>query len=175
MSDRALRIGLIVSIILNVFLVGGVVGGLAFWRLNPQVHASAAPANAPQQRRALRFAADQLSTQQQRAFRQALRQARMDTLPNLRESQAQRRELVGLIGAETFDRSAVMSALSRARSADAAVRARLETAIVDYAAGLSPADRAVFVQGLARSPTLRQPPARRNLQDRATENPAPAR
>jgi uncharacterized membrane protein len=175
MSDRNLKIGLIVSIILNVFLIGGIVGGLAFWRLNPQVQAAAAPAAGPQPRRALRFAADELGPQQQRVFRQALRQARTDALPSLREGQAHRRDLVGLIGADDFDRSAVMNALSGARTADAAVRARLETAVVDYAAGLSPADRAVFVRGLARSPTLRQPPVRQNPQGQATGNPAPVR
>ncbi len=174
MSDR-LKIGLIVSIILNVFLIGGIAGGLAFWRLNPQVHAAAAPAAGPQQRRALRFAADELGPQQQHAFRQALREARMDSLPSLREGQAHRRDLVGLIGADRFDRSAVMNALGGARSADAAVRTRLETAIVDFAAGLTPADRAAFVQGLARSPTLRQPPARPNPQTSPTEIPATAR
>jgi len=176
MSGRSLKVGLIVSIILNVFLIGGIIGGLAFWRLNPQVRAvAAAPADGPQQRRALRFAADELGPQQQRAFRQALRRARIDSQPSLREGQAHRRELLGLIGADAFDRSAVMDALSGARTADAAVRTRLETAIVDYAAGLSPSDRAVFLRGLARTPTLRQPPVRRNAQPTATEIPTPTR
>lgn len=175
MSDRGLKIGLIVSIILNVFLIGGIAGGLAFWRLNPQVHAVAAPAGGPQQRRALRFAADELAPEQRAAFLQALRQARRASLAQVREAQAHRRDLAGLIGAAPFDRAAVIGALDGARTADVAVRTRLETAVVDYAAGLSPADRAVFVRGLARTPTLRQPPARRNPQTPATENPAAAR
>lgn len=176
MSDRNLKIGLIVSIILNVFLIGGIAGGLAFWRLNPQVQAAATPpGGGPQQRRALRFAADELAPEQRAAFLQALRQARRASLAQVREAQAHRRELAGLIGAAQFDRAAVIGALDGARTADIAVRTRLETAVVDYAAGLSPADRAVFVRGLARTPTLRQPPARQNPQSAATENPAAAR
>ena len=175
MSDRSLKIGLIVSIILNVFLIGGIAGGLAFWRLNPQVHAAAAPAGGPPQRRALRFAADELAPEQRAAFLQALRQARRASLAQVQEAQAHRRDLAGLIGAVPFDRAAVIGALDGARTADIAVRTRLETAVVDYAVGLSPADRAVFVRGLARTPTLRQPPARRNPQTPATESSAPAR
>lgn len=173
MSDRNLKIGLIVSVVLNVFLVGGIAGGLAFWRLNPQAHAR--PAAAVQQRQALRFAADGLPPEQQRAFRLALRQARLASIPDLRTAQAHRRDLVGLIGARDFDRAAVERALAGARTADAAVRQRLETAVAGYAADLTPADRAVFVQGLVRSPTLRQPPPGQNLSAPATENPVPAR
>jgi uncharacterized membrane protein len=83
--------------------------------------------------------------------------------------------LAGLLSAPAFDRAAVEGALTGAREADIAVRTRAEAAVVDYAAGLSPADRAVFVQGLARGPTLRRPPPRRNPPDAATDNPAPAR
>ena len=176
MSDRGLKIGLTVSIILNVFLIGGIAGGLAFWRLNPPVQAVATPpADGPQQRRALRFAADELAPEQRAAFLQALRQARRGSLADAREAQQHRRDLAGLIGAAPFDRAAVIGALDGARTADIAVRTRLETAVVDYAVGLSPADRAVFVRGLARTPTLRQPPARRNPQTPATESSAPAR
>ena len=174
MSDRRLRVGLIVSVILNVFLIGGIAGGLAFWRLNPQVQA-VAPAGGAQPRRALRFAADGLAPEQRVAFLQTLRQVRRESLAQVREAQDHRRALVGLIGARDFDRAAVMAALDGARAADVAVRTRLETAVVDYAAGLSPADRAVLVQGLVRSPTLRQPPPRQLPPPPATENPGIAR
>jgi uncharacterized membrane protein len=172
MSERKLKTVLIVSIILNVFLVGGVAGGLAFWRLNPQVRAAAKPAPGSPRPLPLRFAADGLAPDQQRAFRQTLRAARQASSSDLRSAQAHRRDLAGLFGARDFDRAAVETALTGARTADAAVRARLETAVADYAAALSAEDRAVFARGLARSPTLRTPPqAPENRAAAATENP----
>lgn len=172
MSDRKLKTALIVSIVLNVFLVGGVAGGLAFWRLNPQVRAAAKPAPGSPRPLPLRFAADGLRPDQQSAFRQDLRAARQASLDDLRRAQAHRRDLAGLIGARDFDRAAVGAALTGARTADMAVRARLETAVADYAASLSAEDRAIFVRGLARSPTLRTPPPPpENRAAAATENP----
>lgn len=175
MSDRNLKIGLIVSVILNVFLIGGVAGGLAFWRLNPQVSAGAAPAAGAQLRRPLRFAADDLAPAQQRAFRQTLRQARIDSLPRLREAQAHRRDLVGLLRADRFDGPAVSAALDGARDADIAVRARLEAAVVDFAATLSPEDRRTLTRRLPWVPPPRAAPGQGNRQIPATEMPAPAR
>lgn len=176
MNDRSLKIGLIVSIILNVFLIGGIAGGMAFWRLNPPTSVAApAAAAGTQPRRPLRFAADGLAPQQQRAFRQALRQARQDTLPQLRQAQAHRRDLVGLIGAETFDRPAVEAALAGARTADGAVRARVEAAVVNFAGTLDADERGVFMRGLPWTPAARPAAGRRNNQSPATENQGPAR
>lgn len=176
MSGQRMKIGLAISIMLNIFLIGGVGGGLVFWRLNPQIAAPpAARAAAAGQRRALRFAADGLAPAQQLAFRKVLRQARLDTLPQLRQAQGDRKTLLGLFSAQEFDRPAIEAALSGARAADMAVRSRVETAIVDYAASLSPEDRGRFAQGLALSPTLRAAPVRQNSQTPATENPPPVR
>ena len=54
------------------------------------------------------------------------------------------------IAAPTLDRDALAAALAATRSADSAVRARVEASVVDFAAGLSPEDRETLASGLTR-------------------------
>ncbi|TIL83611.1 MAG: periplasmic heavy metal sensor, partial [Mesorhizobium sp.] len=59
--------------------------------------------------------------------------------------------------AEPIDAAAVNETLTSVRQADMALRSRLEQAIVTFATGLMPADRARLVDGLrGRSNMLRR-------------------
>lgn len=157
-----LKLALIASLTANIFLLGGAVGAGAFWMLrSPAAEAPAAASSegAPTARRALRFAADELSPAQRQAFRRALREARREIAPLAREARAQRLTLAEALAEPTPDRARIDAAMTRAREADFAVRARMERVVAEFAIGLPPDDRAVFVDALKRGGTLRAPAA----------------
>ncbi|HEY5800256.1 MAG TPA: periplasmic heavy metal sensor [Burkholderiaceae bacterium] len=135
---------LIASLMLNLFLVTGIAG--AAWRWWN--------AAAPAQARGLRFAASELAPEQRKAYRMRLRQARGAMGPQVQAARESRQEVLRLMAAQPYDRDAVAAALARARTADLAVRAQVEAAVAEFAAGLSPQDRAKFVQGLERRSSL---------------------
>jgi uncharacterized membrane protein len=149
------------SALLNLFLVGGIAGGAWRWRAHhaetgsvavatpegvqagaPAGHAAIAP-------RGLRFAADGLPPERRQAFRSGLREVRREAAAQAQGSREGRAQVVQLLSAPQFDRAAVEAALARTRAADFAVRERVETHVVDFAAQLTPAERSTLVKGLA--------------------------
>lgn len=150
MNDMTTRRWLAVSAVANLFLLCVIAGGA--WRL----WSAPPPAVAGEgsQSRGLRYAADALGAEQRRAFLVGLRKARDEVAPAIEEAQAGRQQVLGLIAAPSLDRAAIQSTLARTREADTAVRARVEASVVDFAATLAPADRAVFAAGLARRSLL---------------------
>lgn len=147
---------LAISLVLNVFLIGGIAGGVyRWWSVGPQTAAV---------QRSLRMAAEALPAERRDTFRDTLRNARRDVQPTVREARESRRELARLLAAPQFDRPAVEAALGRARQADAIIRARVEREVVEFASTLPEAERSKFVQGLIQRGPLRQaaePPAPR--------------
>lgn len=156
---------LMLSLVLNLFLLAAIAAGAwRWWALRTHdasaVHARAAEGAAPAAPRGLRFAADALAPAQRQAFRAALRDARRDVAELARQGREGRRELAQLMAAPVFDRAAFDATLSRTRAADVGVRERIERAVADFGAGLSPAERAAFAQGLASAQgSFRVPPA----------------
>ncbi|WP_292638002.1 periplasmic heavy metal sensor [Mesorhizobium sp.] len=63
-------------------------------------------------------------------------------------ARAGREAVARLIEAEPIDAAAINATLASVRQADMALRGRLEQAIVTFATGLTPADRARLVDGL---------------------------
>lgn len=158
MSERPLKRWLVASLVLNLFLIGGIAGGA--WRFWTAAQASTSTnAIATVQPRGLRFAADELSPEQRRIFRMGLRDARRDVAAALQSSRDGRQEVLQLVGASQFDRAAVAAALARTRDADTVARARFEASIVEFAATLSPGERQMLANGLARRSTLGPPPS----------------
>lgn len=147
------------SLALNVFLAGALGGGAWRWWSTERAPA-AATAQAPQ--RSLRHAADELGADRRRAFRLGLRDARREVQPQIELARENRREVLRLVAAAQLDKEALAAALARVRAADAAVRARLEDSVVEFAASLGPEDRRRFADGLQRRTPLNpapQPPA----------------
>lgn len=163
MNERTLKRWLLASLAVNLFLAGGVAGGA--WRLwkaertdfAPTVSAPAAangatnPAVPP---RGLRYAADALSADQRLAYRLGLRDARREASPQAQTARDGRQEVLRLIAAPQLDRAAVAAALARTREADSALRARIETSVVEFASTLSAEDRRKLTEGLARRTPL---------------------
>jgi uncharacterized membrane protein len=146
---RRTRILLIASLILNIFLVGAITGGLWRW-----THGYGAAGGWRVQ------AAETLPPEQRRAFRAAMRQTVIASRDLVRAGRQARAEAARLYVQPAFDAAAVSAQLDRARQADVTLRERLERRVVTFSAGL-PVDERARLAGALRQGPLRQPPDRR--------------
>jgi uncharacterized membrane protein len=137
MSPRSLTIALLVSAALNIFLVGAAIGLFLF---GPPRHPPFP----------LRDAAMGLDPANRAAFSQTVRDQFDASRPLLTDARGARREARRLMLTQPFDAEATRAALARARSDDQQVRQRIEDAVVDFAAKLSPEERVKLSDGIAR-------------------------
>ncbi|CAB3789350.1 hypothetical protein LMG28614_02860 [Paraburkholderia ultramafica] len=166
MNGRSWKFVLVASLVLNVFLIGAIVGGAYQWF-------AARSANAPllaQQRTALRFAAQTLPAERQEAFIDGLKNARREGRQFARDGREGRREVLRLLAAPQFDRAALDAALARTRAADSSLRAQVEGSVADFAATLSPEERIRFADSLKLSGQWREPQPAANARNQP--NPA---
>jgi uncharacterized membrane protein len=157
--NRSWKIALVASLVLNVFLLGAIAGGAWQWFASRSHTAQTAQTDA--QQHALRFAAQDLSAQRQQEFAAALKEARRDGRPLTRAGRDARRDVLRLLAAPQLDRPALDAALARTRDADGALRARVEQGVADFAATLSPDERAKFAQSLTQRGQWRLPAQQR--------------
>lgn len=153
MNDQKLKWPLIASLILNLFLIGGVASGAyhLFW-------SDKAPLAGKGGLHSLRFAADKLSAERQNEFHQILHDTRQAARPLIDSAKEARTEVRTLLAATNFDRTAINTALAHVREADTALRIRTEESLVNFAESLSPEERQKLAEGLARRGPLRQQP-----------------
>ncbi|WP_322034110.1 periplasmic heavy metal sensor [Paraburkholderia sp. J76] len=152
MNVRSWKTLFVGSVLLNVFLLGAIAGGAWRWfavRGEPQAQ--------PAQRVALRYATEELSPERQQQFAQALKSSRREGRQYARDGRDGRREVLDLLAAPQLDRSAIDAALAHTRNADSALRAQIESGVVDFAATLTPEERVKFVQGLEKRGQWRLP------------------
>lgn len=147
--SRGVKILLIASLVLNIFLVGAIVGGVWRWthgygtRVGWRIQA-----------------ADALEPAQRRQFRAAMRQTALASRGLVIEGRQARAEAATLYVQPNFDGAAVSAQLDRARRADVELRTRLERRVVDFSAGLPLAERQKLADALRQGP-LRQPAPRK--------------
>ncbi|MDR6391040.1 periplasmic heavy metal sensor [Paraburkholderia phenoliruptrix] len=154
MNSRSWKVVLVVSLVLNVFLLGAIAGGVYRWYAARE---AAAPLAA--QQRALRFAAETLSPARQKAFADSLKNGRREGRQYGREAREARREVLRLLAAPQLDRAALDAALARTRAADSNLRATVESSVADFAATLSPQERVEFADSLRLRGQWREPQA----------------
>jgi uncharacterized membrane protein len=135
-----LRMGLIASIILNLFLAGALVAGYASLRTGKRMLNAGS----------LRIAGAELPVTERRPFRKALRETRQAMRPTIVASRAAKAEAAGLLRQARVNQASVLAALDRARAADMAVRAAVERRAVVFAASLPAADRAKLADAMER-------------------------
>jgi uncharacterized membrane protein len=167
MNGRSWKVVLIASLVLNVFLLGAIVGGAYQW-----FAAHSASAAVLAQQRALRFAAQPLSAEQQKAFVDGLKAARREGRQFAREGREGRREVLRLLAAPQLDRPALDAALARTREADSSLRAQVERSVADFAATLSPGERVEFADSLKLRGQWREPQPAANVKTQAQANQA---
>jgi uncharacterized membrane protein len=163
MRTRTLAILLGLSLVLNVFVIGAVVG-LFF---GPAI---GAPPTPPQPRpNPMMAAADRLDPADRDVFRALMQDEVQRQGPTALDARLARRQAAELMRQPTFDRAAAGVALDRARADDATVRRAVEDAMLDFAARLDQRGRTTLADGLGRSPgwlarraaASAQPPASR--------------
>jgi uncharacterized membrane protein len=135
----------VISLVLNVFLIGAVVGGLYGWMSHERdVKAT--------QQRGLRFAASELSAERQAAFMDALKATRRDPASRslAAAARAGRMEVAQALLANDFNAAALTAALTSTRDADMQLRARVEGTVAAFAATLSPDERGKLVDAMQR-------------------------
>ena len=135
-----LRISLIVSVILNLFLAGALVAGIVSLRAGGRMINAGS----------LRIVGAELPLAERRPFRMALRNTRRDMLPTILSARVAREEAAALLRQPTIDQAAMIAALDRARDADTQVRAAVERRAVAYAATLPSEDRAKLADAMQR-------------------------
>ncbi|WP_294353735.1 periplasmic heavy metal sensor [uncultured Sphingomonas sp.] len=143
-----IRLALIVSVLLNLFLAGALVAGYASLRTGKRM------VNAG----SLRIAGAELPPDERRQFRRALRQTRQSMRATIDASRAAKARAADLLRQDPVDQTAVVAALDAARAADTAVRAAVERRAVTFAAELPAADRARLAEAMTRRSTRRGAP-----------------
>jgi uncharacterized membrane protein len=143
MDGRGLKIALVASLVLNVFVIGAAAGAVFVQFYAPP--AKPAPAPNPYM-----VAGEKLAPADRDAFRQMMQDENMATGPTRLEARTARAEAVRLMQTQPFDRAAAGAALDRARAADIKVRGEVENAVLDFGAKLGPQGRATLSAGFAR-------------------------
>lgn len=110
-----------------------------------QAEAVSAPARPP-----LISAADGLSPETQQAFRRALNDANKRNRPLTQQARAERQAALAALGASGYDAGEVARRLALARDLEQQARGNVEAALAAFTATLSPQERVIFANGLAK-------------------------
>ncbi|AXB76641.1 periplasmic heavy metal sensor [Novosphingobium sp. P6W] len=146
MKGRGFQILLVCSLVLNVFMIGGLVGAGVMWE-RAEVQP---PVNGLGRAGRLRMAAQDLPQPYRRDLRRTVAETMRTLKLQLGEGRAARREAARLLAQPTLDQAALDATLARGRAADSAVRTRLEASIAGFAAGLPQQERLRLLEALTR-------------------------
>lgn len=142
MTPTSLKPWLLLSVVLNVFLIGGVGGGLYHWM------ASARPAEAVVNQHGLRQAMFKLPPERRRELRQLLRHDSAASQPLVMAGREARMGVIRQLEAPTLDRDVLVTELANAREADAALRALVDGTLAQFAGTLPLDERKALVEAL---------------------------
>lgn len=143
MSRRGLVITLIVSLAVNLFVLGGLAGaalmGLPLHRPPPQ--------SGPPRLAALGAA---LTPEQRQAWQATIRQSAQNAGPKLRQARLLRGQAWRAMSADTVDTQAVLAALSQSRGLEFQARSEMDRAVVGFTATLPADERRKLSEALSR-------------------------
>ena len=145
MNRSALWIALFVSVALNLFGAGLLVG--------TRLHGLRPPAAMSQDmrpRNPMQAAIRELPPEAQAAWRAEMPAFAASNGPRVREARRLTRETWRSLGTEPFDPKAAQAALAQARALEHESRLEMDRRLVAFAASLSPEDRARLGDALAR-------------------------
>jgi len=140
--SKTLKNLLLASLMLNVFLICGIGGGVYHWLVNTQ------PAMAAVNQHGLRQAMVQLPETRQRELRQLLRRNRADSQPLIMAGRQARQDVIRQLEAPTLDRPALLADLGKAREADVALRSLVDNTLAEFAGTLPQEERRKLVESL---------------------------
>jgi uncharacterized membrane protein len=140
LKRRVLPILLAVSVLLNLFMLGALTGGAVWLKARQPMIAAGS----------LRIAGAELPRPERREFRTALRETRRSMRQTRFAGHQARLQAAALLRQPDLDQQQLNAALERARQADFAMRAAVETRAVSFAAGLPQADRERLADAMVR-------------------------
>lgn len=149
MSRRTLLIIIFVSLALNLFLIGGMVGGLV---VGQRLRAERPPAMARMGGPPVGAAAAALSPEHADAYRAMLRQEGSQVRTRMRAARDARLEAWRSLGADPFDPAVTKERLAAIRLQEVEARSGIDSGIVEFAAGLPAAERAKLAKALTERP-----------------------
>lgn len=140
--SKTIKNFLLMSLMLNVFLICGIGGGVYHWLVN------AKPAMAAVNQHGLRQAMVQLPEARQHELRQLLRRNRADSQPLIMAGRQARQDVIKQLEAPTLDRPALLTDLGKAREADVALRSLVDNTLAEFAGTLPQEERRKLVDSL---------------------------
>lgn len=144
MSRRGLVIALIVSLAVNLFVLGGLAGAALMGF--PLLHRPP-PQPGPPRLAALGAA---LTPEQRQAWQATIRQSAQNAGPKLREARMLRDQAWRTMSSDTVDTQAVLAALSQSRGLEFQARSEMDRAVVGFTATLPVDERRKLAEALSR-------------------------
>jgi uncharacterized membrane protein len=154
-SSRRIKTLLVVSLLINVFLIGGVAGGLYQWSSHRKPSEMIA-------QHGLREVLMQLPQTQRHQLRRMLRETRTENQPLIAASRQAHLEVIKRLQDPTMDRAALDADLDRARTADITLRTRVDATLAEFAASLPTDERQKLAEAMA---TRRQGKNQKAMED----------
>jgi uncharacterized membrane protein len=148
MSRRCLWIALIVSLAVNLFVLGGLAGAAL---MGFPLRQRPFPPGPPR----LAAIGTALTPAQREAWQTTIRQAAETAGPKLREARILRRKAWDAMGADPVDPQAALAALNQSRALETQARSEMDRSVVGFAATLPAEERRKLGAALGRS---RRPP-----------------
>ncbi|OYX31828.1 MAG: hypothetical protein B7Y99_09620 [Caulobacterales bacterium 32-69-10] len=142
------KIAIAVSLVLNLFLIGSLVGVIIVGLKMADERAEVRRGRGHDIGAALQALPDE----RRRAFREVMRARALSAAPDFRAAGEARREATQLMAAQTYDAAAVSAALARARAAEARARARIDATLATRLSEFSAEERKLFAQVMMRGP-----------------------
>lgn len=169
MTSSRIKIALAASLALNLFVIGAVAGSAGMQaRLTKKAPESSTRGNTS----ALIRAAEVLPTAKREQYIARLKTEGENAQSDFKAARAARVRASEMIAAPNYDLPRISALLAEARTHDVRARTRFETAVIEFAATLTPEERKVLGERL--SPSYHPPAAPKPAQGTAPAQPVPA-
>jgi uncharacterized membrane protein len=152
MSRRGLLIALIVSLAVNLFVLGGLAGAVL---MGFPLHRPPPPQGGPPRLAALGAA---LTPAQREAWQSAIRESAETAGPKLRQARLLRDQAWRSMSADPVDTQAVLAALNQSRTLELQARSEMDRSVVGFAATLPASERGKLAEALSRGRRHGPPP-----------------
>ena len=146
MASRKIKLALVASVALNVFLIAG---GTAVW-LTARETREAERMTRTTRTDTLMELVDKRSPEVAEKIEERLRGVAMAARPDFQEARAARRQAIALTASDDFDAVVVAGLLEQSRASEMRGRARLESGAVEILNDQEPDDRKALARILSR-------------------------